>query len=463
MPPNEDNSHYEKILATGEVKCIDDEIPFEIPKSWEWCRIKNIFFTTSGGTPKKGHPEYYINGTIPWVKSGELCDKYLYSAENLITEEGLQNSSAKYFPIDTVAVAMYGATIGKTSILKSTLTTNQAICGIFPNRYIIPEYLYYFIQAKTPDYLSIAFGSGQPNISQDKIKETLFPVPPMIEQERIVKSLDILIKQVTIYDETQIKLKQLNNDIYTKIRKSILQEAIQGRLVPQIDSDEPATVLLEKIKAEKLRLVKEGKLKKKDLTDSTIFKGDDNKYYEQIGGKCLDITQEIPFDIPNSWVWTRIKCIYQTSSGGTPEKGHPEYYGGTIPWVKVGDLSNIYISQTEDSISDLGLANSSAKLFPKDTILVAMYCNDAIGKSSILLSPMTTNQAICGLSPNPFLNTEYIYYAIQNNRKNLQEQSAGGAQKNINQKIINNMLIPIPPIEEQMRIVEKIQRLYKKL
>lgn len=92
-----------------------------------------------------------------------------------------------------------------------------------------------------------------------------------------------------------------------------------------------------------------------------------------------------------------------------------------------------------------------------------MYCNDAIGKSSILLSPMTTNQAICGLSPNPFLNTEYIYYAIQNNRKNLQEQSAGGAQKNINQKIINNMLIPIPPIEEQMRIVEKIQRLYKKL
>ena len=165
MPKDMYNSHYEK-LPNGEVRCIDSEIPFEIPSSWAWCRIKNLFFTTSGGTPIKGHPEYYINGTIPWIKSGELKSKYLYVAEEKITEEALKNSSAKFFPVDTVAVAMYGATIGKTSIFKAKMTTNQAICGIFPNGYIIPEYLYYFIQAKTIDYLSIAFGSGQPNISQ---------------------------------------------------------------------------------------------------------------------------------------------------------------------------------------------------------------------------------------------------------------------------------------------------------
>lgn len=144
----------------------------------------------------KGHPEYYQNGTIPWVKSGELRNKYLYSAETFITEEALKHSSAKFFPTDTVAVAMYGATIGKTSILKTRLTTNQAICGIFPNGYIVPEFLYYFIQAKTPDYLSMAFGSGQPNISQDKIKRTLMPIPPLAEQKRIVERIDELYSKL---------------------------------------------------------------------------------------------------------------------------------------------------------------------------------------------------------------------------------------------------------------------------
>ncbi|MBP5583276.1 MAG: restriction endonuclease subunit S, partial [Bacteroidales bacterium] len=171
----------------------DEEKPFEIPESWVWCRIGDLFFTTSGGTPLKGHPEFYVNGTIPWVKSGELKSKYLYNAETLITEEALKNSSAKYFPVNTVAVAMYGATIGKTSIFKKELTTNQAICGIFPNTHILPEYLYYFIQAKIQDYLSIAFGSGQPNISQEKIKETLFPLPPLSEQERIVVALEKML------------------------------------------------------------------------------------------------------------------------------------------------------------------------------------------------------------------------------------------------------------------------------
>ena len=144
---------------------------------------------------------------------------------------------------------------------------------------------------------------------------------------------------------------------------------------------------------------------------------------------------------------------------GTPEKGHPEYYGGEIPWVKVGDLIKKNIDKTEECISEEGLNHSSAKLFPKGTILVAMYCNDAIGKSSIIESPMTTNQAICGLFPNPSVSTDYIYYAIQANRTELQEKAAGGAQKNINQKIVNDMLIPLPPLVEQHRIVEKLEQL----
>ena len=171
----------------------------------------------------------------------------------------------------------------------------------------------------------------------------------------------------------------------------------------------------------------------------------------------MDVSDEIPFDIPDSWRWARIKALFQTTSGGTPEKGHPEYYGGDIPWVKVGNLTDIYLAEASETISQSGYQNSSAKLFPVGTILVAMYCNDAIGKSSILTNPMTTNQAICGLYPNVHLCKEYIYYAIQANKGRLQEQAAGGAQKNINQKIVNELLLPIPPREEQDRIVNRIR------
>ena len=462
----DDNSHYEKILATGEVKCIDDEIPFEIPDSWMWCRLRNIQYLLTDGTHNR--PEYTEQG-IPFVSVKDISQGRLdLSNTKYISLSSHKELSKRCNPQKGDLLISKVGTTGVPVIIDTdkpfSLFVSVALMKYFAT-YTLPKFLIYLINSPLvqTQVKENTRGVGNKNWVLNDIYNTLIVLPPIAEQQRIVCEIDEMMPIVAKYNKSQKELDILNADISEQLKKSILQEAIQGRLVAQDSTDEPAIVLLERIREEKKKLVATGKLKKKDLTDSTIFKGDDNKYYEQIGGKCLDITQEIPFDIPNSWVWTRIKCIYQTSSGGTPEKGHPEYYGGTIPWVKVGDLSNIYISQTEDSISDLGLANSSAKLFPKDTILVAMYCNDAIGKSSILLSSMTTNQAICGLYPNPFLNTEYIYYAIQNNRKNLQEQSAGGAQKNINQKIVNNMLIPIPPIEEQMRIVEKIQRLYKKL
>ena len=267
------------------------------------------------------------------------------------------------------------------------------------------------------------------------------PLPPLAEQHRIVAKIEELLPKVEEYGKAQDALNKLNAELPERLKKSILQEAIEGRLVPQDPNDEPASVLLAQIRKEKEQLVKEGKLKKKDLIETPI--SDD----------------EIPFEIPDSWEWCRIKQLFETTSGGTPEKGHPEYYGGEIPWVKVGDLIKKNIDKTEECISEEGLNHSSAKLFPKGTILVAMYCNDAIGKSSIIESPMTTNQAICGLFPNPSVSTDYIYYAIQANRTELQEKAAGGAQKNINQKIVNDMLIPLPPLVEQHRIVEKLEQL----
>ena len=327
------------------------------------------------------------------------------------------------------------------------------------------DFLFYLLSSRFAydQFCGKVSGAVVQNLNSDKVADAIFPIPPIEEQQRIVSRLESVMPHLEKYDKAQEIQELLNASINSKLRKSILQDAIRGKLVAQSSDDVPASTLLEQIKLEKQRLLKLGLIKNKDVIDSVIFKGEDNKYYEKVGGKTLDISEEIPFDIPDTWCWARIKTLYQTTSGGTPEKGHPEYYGGGIPWVKVGDLTSLYLYRASEAISKLGLENSSAKVFPIGTILVAMYCNDAIGKSTILASPMATNQAICGLLPNELLYKEYVYYAIQSNKGRLQEQAAGGAQKNINQKIVNELLLPIPPLAEQKRIVQRINDLYAHL
>ena len=453
----DDNSYYEKFLATGEVKCIDEEIPFEIPSSWEWTRIGNIFNHTSGKQQSSSNK----NGGTPqkFITTSNLYWGY-FVLDNVkvmdFTEEEIKNSSATK---GDLLVCEGGAGYGRSAIWNEDydICLQNHVHRLRPLVDETCEYVYYFIYLQKESNNLASVGTAMPGLSANRLKHLLVPLPPIAEQNRITKKLKEVFPVVEKYNKVQDELNLLNSSLNAIIKKSILQEAIQGKLVPQIAEEGTAQELLEQIQQEKSQLIKEGKLKKSALSDSVIYKGDDNKYYERINGKLLDVSEEIPFDIPDSWRWARIKALFQTTSGGTPEKGHPEYYGGDIPWVKVGDLTDIYLAEASETISQSGYQNSSAKLFPVGTILVAMYCNDAIGKSSILTNPMTTNQAICGLYPNVHLCKEYIYYAIQANKGRLQEQAAGGAQKNINQKIVNELLLPIPPREEQDRIVNRIR------
>ena len=370
--------------------------------------------------------------------------------------------------VGDILFSMIGGNIGSQILITEDNYFEMAIKNVslfkqYGECFINSKYLSYFLQSRVNDFKSIAAGGAQSFVSLKQLRQYLVPVPCFSEQVRIVSKIEFITPIINRYEKAQKSLDKINRELLDRLKKAILQEAIQGRLVPQGSNDEPASILLVRIKEEKLRLVKAGKLKKKDVVDSTIFKGDDNKYYENIDGIIHDISEEIPYDIPDSWRWARIKSLYKTTSGGTPEKGHPEYYGGEIPWVKVCDLTDIYLNEVSDYITIQGLENSSAKIFPTGTILVAMYCNDAIGKSSILQSPMATNQAICGLFPNSFLHKEYIYFAIQSNRKQLLEQAAGGAQKNINQKTVNELLLPVPPYEEQKRIVKRLFDVLEKM
>ena len=310
------SSYYEKILATGEVKCIDEEIPFEIPQGWEWCRMGNIGEWGAGATPAKGNPDYY-NGNILWLRTGELNNDIVYDTEIKITEKALKECSLRLNKVGDVMIAMYGATIGKVAIVGKEMTTNQACCACTPIG-IFNWFLFYFLMGSQLDFIKKGEGGAQPNISREKLIAHLMPVPPIEEQHRIVLKIRDVLTYVERYTHSQTALNLLNESIKPLLRKSILQEAIQGRLVSQDSSDESVNDLLQHIKEEKQRLVKEGKLKKSALTDSVIYKGDDNKYYEQIGKQCKEITEEIPFDLPDSWSWTRGKTVFMPMESTKP-------------------------------------------------------------------------------------------------------------------------------------------------
>ena len=455
----EDNSYYEKILATGEVKCIDEEVPFEIPKGWEWCRMGSIGDWGAGATPAKGNPDYY-GGSILWLRTGELNNGIVYDSEIKVTKKALQECSLRMNRIGDVLIAMYGATIGKVAIVGKELTTNQACCACTPFG-IYNYFLFFFLMGSQIDFIKKGEGGAQPNISREKLVSHLMPIPPLTEQYRIVEKIQYLLPLVEKYSDGQILQDKLNSEIKDKLRKSILQEAIQGKLVSQIAEEGTAHELLEQIKAEKQKLVQEGKLNKSALATSVIFRGDDNKYYEQIGKKCLDITEQIPFEIPNSWTWARMGQVGDWGAGSTPQRGNQDYYGGNILWLKTGELNNDIVYDTEEKITHRAFQDCSLRMNKIGDVLIAMY-GATIGKLAIVGKELTTNQACCGCTPYVVYNW-FLFYFLMASRDSFIKKGEGGAQPNISRVKLVEHLIPLPPLNEQKRIVKRIETLFEQL
>ncbi|MBU5482119.1 restriction endonuclease subunit S, partial [Blautia sp. MSJ-19] len=274
-----DNLPYEKV-GKNEPVCIADDVPFEIPESWEWVRLGSIGNWSSGATPSRSVPEYY-DGDIPWLKTGDLNDSYInYIPEN-ISKLALEKTSVRLNPAGSVLIAMYGATIGKVGMLTFPAATNQACCACLPIE-IFNEYLFYFLMSQRAAFVKQGEGGAQPNISKEKIVATLMPMPSLTEQHRIVTKIKELLPLIKKYEEVYSAVSLLNKSFPELLKKSILQEAIRGKLVPQDPSDEPASILLERIRAEKERLIQEGKIKR-NKQESIIYRRD-NSYYEKLDG-----------------------------------------------------------------------------------------------------------------------------------------------------------------------------------
>ena len=447
----DDNSHYEK-FADGTVKCIDDEIPFEIPQSWCWVRLGNIGDWGSGSTPAKGRSDYY-GGNVLWLRTGELNNGIVYDTEIKITDKALQECSFRLNKVGDVMIAMYGATIGKVAIAGKEMTTNQACCGCTPIC-ILNKYLFYFLMGSQEDFIKKGEGGAQPNISREKIVAHLMPLPPFEEQNRIVEKIESILPLIELYGKSQDKLNALNKSIFPLLRKSVLQEAIQGRLVPQDPNDEPASKLLERIKEEKTKLFKEGKLKKKDLVDSVIFKGEDNKYYEKVGSEVSCIEDDIPFEIPSSWCWVRHNELFDISGGSQPPKS------SFVEFPKKGYIRLYQIRDYGPNPQPVYIPISSAsKISQKGDILLARY-GASLGKV-FYAEDGAYNVAIAKVIPQydgeliykPYI---YLYYCSSIYQKEIKDRSRC-AQAGFNKEDLNSLLFPLPPYEEQVRIVERYE------
>ena len=444
----EDNSYYEKMLATGEVKCIDEEVPFEVPKGWEWCRLRDVIYPPKYGTSSKS----LSNGDVPVLRMGNIQDgEVVY--DKLVFSNNVEDNR-KYLLQD--GDLLFNRTnsaelVGKTAIFKG-------------NRHVIyAGYLILLRPIKTnSEYLNYIFSSPyvrsyckevktigvqQCNINAEKVSQLLVPIAPFEEQMRIVDKIKEVLPSVDKYSISQYNLDLLNVSLSECLKKSILQEAIQGRLVPQIAEEGTAKELLEQIKTEKQKLVKEGKLKKSALNDSIIFKGDDNKYYEQIGQSIKCIDDEIPFEIPYNWQWTRlsyISSIYTGNSISEAEKRakfmgvQGRYYIGT---KDVGfDNKIVY----DNGIFIPLQYEQDFRIAPANSILMCIEGGSAGKKIAVLNQDVCFGNKLCCFSP--FMEIEkFIYNYLQSpSFIDLFNQNKTGIIGGVSIAKVKDIVIPLP-------------------
>lgn len=467
------SSYYEKFLATGEVKCIDEEIPFEIPSSWEWCRLGSIA-EIIGGYAFPSHTLKGNQGTRV-IRISDITENG-FTNSRLVRYNGSPVSDIYRIQKFDILMAMTGGTVGKSLFVESMsedMLLNQRV-AIIRNRHICADYLNLVIKAPhIASVISDRKNSTNDNISMVDIYDFFIPVPPIENQKRIVTKYNELLPLVNKCGHADHLTECLNNGIKDKLRKSILQEAIQGRLVPQQPEEGTVQELLEQIRQEKAWLVKGGKLKKSALQDSVIFRGDDNKYYEQIGTEIIDITDEIPFEIPKNWIWTRLKNFCSVCTGATFKKEEVESEHCGIRVLRGGNIKPFQLCTKPD---DIFIPQSKVKedilLKHNDIVTPAVTSLENIGKMAIveLDMPHTTVGGFVfiirplggGESLSKYLLAFMSSPSAIDFMKSITNKS-GQAFYNIGKERLVTALVPIPPLAEQERIVSKIEKLFEQL
>ena len=441
----------EKIIkksSANEIPMSDEDYLFDIPSTWVWCKLGWIGDWGAGATPAKGELSYYNNGTIPWLRTGELNNGFVYDSEIKVTEKALKECSLRICNIGDVLIAMYGATIGKVAIAGIQLTTNQACCACTPY-YIYNMYLLYYLIASKKRFIELGEGGAQPNISREKIISFPFSLPPLEEQYRIVEKIEELLPMIDEYGSANDELEQMNAELPEKLKKSILQEAIMGKLGTQDPNDEPASVLLDRIREEKKQLVKTGVLKKKDLVETPIDE------------------DEMPFTLPNGWVWANLYSLSIDSADGPFGSNLKKEHYTEKKEVRIIQLSNIgedgwkNVNTKYTTYEHLNTIKRS-EAFAGDIIIAKMM---PAGRA--IICPNVDSKFVLSSDAVRFdfskeLYKKYLYYAINSSifKNQVYGEVQGITRVRTSLSKLRTYSIPLPPLAEQHRIVEKIEALF---
>ncbi|MDT2536004.1 restriction endonuclease subunit S [Enterococcus raffinosus] len=453
----DDGLHYEK-FADGTVKEVN--VPFDIPESWEWVRFSEVSTIVRGGSPRP-IKEFITEADdgINWIKIGDTDKggKFINSTKEKIKSSGLKKT--RYVTKGTFLLTN-SMSFGRPYILNVDGAIHDGWLAISNYEEVFSrDFLYYLLSSKVAyhQFLALISGAVVKNLNSDKVASLLVPVPPQKEQERIVSAIMVGLPKVDDYQKLHDRLEKINKELPEKLRKSILQYAMQGKLVPQDPNDEPVEVLLEKIRQEKQKLFEEGKLKKKDLQESIIYKGDDNSYYEKNGNSEVKL-DDIP-ELPSTWEYARFKDIVSYYMGKTPPRSANEYWGDDIPWVSIADMpANGIITSTKEHVSHEAKKLFKDKISPAGTLLMSFKLT--VGRVSLLGIEATHNEAIISIFPYADTDESLKMYLF----KFLPQIANGGDSKDaikgttLNSQSINNLLIPMPPLEEQSRIIQEVAK-----
>ena len=459
------SSYYEK-FTNGKEVCIDDEIPFAIPESWQWERWGNLSYSIQYGYNAPAEE----TGDIRMVRISDIQHGDVLWATVPFCHINESEIDTYLLQKDDILFARTGGTVGKSFLVKDVPYPSIYAGYLIRTRYsnmLSAQYMKYFMECELywEQLRNGTIATAQPNCNGKTLAKMILPIPPYNEQIRITDKLNQVLEQVRKYGESQDRLHKLDIQIHDLLKKSILQEAIQGRLVAQDASDEPAYILLQRINEEKLQLVKEGKLKKKDVVDSVIFKGDDNKYFEKKDKDIICIDEEIPFEIPDTWVWARLEDICEyIQRGKSPQYSPVKKY--PVIAQKCNQWSGFSIEKAQfivpETISSYG---EERKLQDRDLLWNSTGLG-TLGRMAIYYSKLNpyelavADSHVTVIRPlKKHVSPEYLYayfssYTVQSV---IEDKSDGSTkQKELATNTVKAYLVPLPPYEEQKRIVNRI-------
>ena len=459
-------SHYEKrIDAKGHVlsdECIEDEIPFEIPESWEWARLESVCRTIKDGDHQ---PPPQVSTGIPFLVISD------------VSTGTIEFNNARFVPFGYYE-ALDGARKPEKDDLLFTVTgsfgipivvrTDDSFC--FQRHIALLKPLvsvdYLWLAMQSPSFFTYcdlkATGTAQRTVALTTLRNALLPIPSKVEQTRILSFTSNILPAITQYDALESAREQLDGELPDRLRKSILQQAVQGRLAPQDPADEPASVLLGRIREERRRLIAEGRLKAPKGGESVIYRASDGSYYEKRvdakghGGEPVCIDDEIPFAIPDSWEWARLGSVASFEGGGTPDRGQKSYWNGSIPWASMKDIHGKYLVSTIDSITREGLmSKASISICSPGEVIVSTRLIP--GKPIISRIQCAINQDLKVI--RTALSSEFLYIWFESAREYFKHLGMGTTVPGIKLQDLSSALLPLPPLNEQKRLAERVDAL----